>query len=398
MLSNKKIASLNKKNRLTTILFLGLLALLFIQFSCSENEKPDMANEEEDSAEKSSSLAIEESEANEAEKEKNEEANKAEIEQEEHATELDLDKIKPNELGDFMVLMYHEIGSPESEWRRTPDNFRHDLEVLYEKGYRAVSLNDMLDGDIDLPPGTSPVVLTFDDSTKGQFNYLENNGDKKIDPDCAVAIMEEFYKENPDFGLAATFYIYYPNPFRQQEYIEEKLNYLVDKGFEIGNHTHGHANLSRLGSKKVQQELAYHVRETQKYVPNYQVRSLALPYGAYPQDNPELALKGSYESISYHNEAVLLVGANPAPSPFRENFDPSRLPRIRASEMETEGVGLYDWLEYFEENPHRRHVSDGAPGYISAPKSMKEYLEENNINNKEVRFYEIKSESEKEEN
>jgi len=389
--------SRKKRSYFSILLFFVMLPLLLFQFSCGTGEVPAVQDREESSAEEHSSSTAEK---NEEESKDNtiEEAEKEEVSEEKQATELDFEKIKPNELGDFMVLMYHEIGSPESEWRRTPDNFRRDLELLYEKGYRAVNLSDIVNGNIDIPAGTSPVVLTFDDATKGQFNYLEDNDGKKIDPDCAVAIMEEFYKENPDFGLAATFYIYYPNPFRQQEYIEEKLNYLVDKGFEIGNHTYGHANLSRIGSGKVQQELAYHVRETQKYVPNYQVRSLALPYGAYPQDNPGLALKGSYEDISYHNEAVLLVGANPAPSPFHENFDPSRLPRIRASEMKTEGVGLYDWLEYFEDNPHRKYVSDGDPGYISAPKATKEYLEEDNINNKEVRFYEIESESEKEEN
>ncbi len=293
-------------------------------------------------------------------------------------------KFSPNELGEIMILMYHEIGHPEGEWQRTPDNFRRDLETLYVEGYRLVSLNDVVRGEIDIPAGTSPVVLTFDDANRGNFNYLEQNGTMALDPDCAVAILEDFYAENPDFGLAATFYIYYPNPFRQPALIEEKLNYLVDKGFDIGNHTYGHANLSRISPTEIQRELALHQKHTEQYIPGYKVRSLALPYGASPREHAGLLLEGSYEGTSYSNEAVLLVGANPAPSPFHHNFNPARLPRIRASEMNTAGVGMYDWLDVFEANPQRRYVSDGNPNTIAVPESRLDSLDKGRTHNKEI--------------
>ena len=181
-----------------------------------------------------------------------------------------------------MVLMYHEIGYPEGEWRRTPENFRRDLQILFEQGYRAVTLTDLVRGEINIPAGTSPVVFTFDDGNRGNFNYLEADRGPVLDPDCAVAIMESFYEENPDFGLAATFFIYYPNPFRQAEYIEKKLNYLVQQGFEIGNHTYGHANLREHNSEVIQQELAGHVKTTGEYIPQHKVNSLALLMALIP--------------------------------------------------------------------------------------------------------------------
>lgn len=294
---------------------------------------------------------------------------------------------KPNELGEIMILMYHEIGYPESEWRRTPENFRRDLETLYEQGYRAVSLTDLVRGNINIPAGTSPVVLTFDDGNKGNFYYLEKNSELEIAPDCAVAIMESFRKEKPDFGLAATFFVYYPNPFREPRYIEKKLNYLAAKGFEIGNHTYGHADLSRLGSGEIQRELAQHVPKTREYVPGYEVNSLALPYGGYPRENFELLRQGAYEGITYRNEAVLLVGSNPSLSPFHKNFNSFRLPRIRASELKTDGVGLYDWLEYFGQNPHKRYISDGDTRYVTAPESWSDFLNETVLGENEARFY-----------
>ncbi|NMB40868.1 MAG: polysaccharide deacetylase family protein [Firmicutes bacterium] len=294
---------------------------------------------------------------------------------------------KPNELGEIMILMYHEIGYLEAEWTRTPENFRRDLETLYEQGYRAVPLMDFVKGNIDIPAGTSPVVFTFDDGNKGNFYYEENESELKPASDCAVGIMEDFYQEKPDFGLAATFFIYYPNPFRESQHIEKKLNYLVSKGFEIGNHTHGHADLSRLNSNEIQRELALHVQKTQEYVAKCEINSLALPYGSYPKKSSNFLLEGSFDGTAYKNEAVLLVGANPSVSPFHEKFNVSRLPRIRASEMKTEGVGLYDWLDYFQRHPDKRYVSDGDPRYVTAPKSHSNFLNEPALGEKKARFY-----------
>ena len=158
--------------------------------------------------------------------------------------------LAPNELGRVMILEYHKIDRPEGRWTRTPENFRRDLRALWERGYRLVALNDYLDGAIRLPRGTSPVILTFDDSSPGQFRYLERNGDWVLDPDCAVSILEAFEREHPGFGHAATFYVLpgadRPNRlFDQPELATRKLQYLASRGYEIGNHTLWHATLSR---------------------------------------------------------------------------------------------------------------------------------------------------------
>lgn len=369
--------------------------LLFFSVSCSSPPEAPAPEEEPAAAEGSpeetqtpaGSEAAEAGETEDPDGETPAEAPETEAAEETGELTPELLELKPNELGEIMILMYHEIGEPESEWRRTPDNFRRDLQTLYDQGYRAISMTDLVRGEIDLPAGTSPVVLTFDDGNRGNFNYLEKDGELVLDPDCAVAILEAFYEKHPDFGLEATFYIYYPNPFRQPEYLQEKLDYLVERGFEIGNHTYSHGNLARLSDEDVQKELALHVKTTQEYLPGYTVNSLALTYGAYPQ-NPGLAVQGSYQGTSYYHEAILLVGANPAPSPFNQGFDPTRLPRIRASEMKTDGVGLYEWLEVLENNPRRRYISDGNPRTITAPESLKDRLDKARAGERTVRFYE----------
>jgi peptidoglycan/xylan/chitin deacetylase (PgdA/CDA1 family) len=298
----------------------------------------------------------------------------------------ELAKYQPNEMGEVMILMYHSIGETEAEWTRTPANFRQDLEELYRQGYRTVSLLDFVNGHIDLPAGTSPVVLTFDDSTRGQFNYIETADGEILDPNSAVGILEDFYAENPDFGRAATFYIFYPQPFRQSPYIQQKLTFLVDNGYEIGNHSYTHAHLGKSSDEEVLRQLALHAGKTSEFIPGYEVRSLALPYGSYPK-NPSLAAAGTYQEHSYENEAVLLVGYRPAPSPFAANFNPMRLARIRASETKVDGVGLYDWLAYFQNNPQRRYVSDGNPCIITAPESYREKINLEAAESREIHFY-----------
>ena len=166
-----------------------------------------------------------------------------------------------NELGRVMILEYHKIDHPEDRWARTPENFRRDLETLYAGGYRLVALGDLLDGRIALPAGTTPVVLTFDDSSPGQFRYLEPNGALELDPECALGILEAFAREHPDFGRGATFFVLPgadpPNRlFNQPEHAGRKLRFLVSRGYEIGNHTLWHANLGKYDEATVRRQLA----------------------------------------------------------------------------------------------------------------------------------------------
>lgn len=279
----------------------------------------------------------------------------------------------PNEAGQVMVLMYHRIGEPEAEWQRTPANFQLDLQNLYQQGYRLVSLTDYAAGKIDLPPGYSPVILTFDDGTQGQFNLIEKNGQLQEDPDSAVAILKQFAAAHPDFGQAATFYVFYPRPFGQADLIAEKFRRLQEYGMEIGNHSMGHQDLSRLSDADVQRVLAEHVERTRDLLPGYVVSSLALPYGAKPQ-NRALAVSGSWQSLVYQHEAVLLVGSNPAPSPYTTRFNPAAVPRIRASDPYLE-----QWLEHFRQHPEQRYVSDGDPLTVTVPAIASESIQESRL-------------------
>jgi hypothetical protein len=280
-----------------------------------------------------------------------------------------------NELGRVMILEYHKIDYPEDRWTRTPENFRRDLETLYARGYRLQSLNGLVEGRITVPAGTTPIVLTFDDSSAGQFRYLEHNGTLAIDPKSGIGVLEAFIKEKPDFGRAATFFVLpgakAPNNlFNQPEHDGRKLRWLVEHGYELGNHTLWHANLGKYDEATVRAQLAEAQVWVQRHVPDYRFKTLALPHGVYPKE-VSWALNGTAKGTSYRHEAILMVAGGAAPSPFVRSFNPVRLPRIQAVEND-----LRYWLNHFDRTPGDRYVSDGNPDTITVPAAQKDKLRE----------------------
>lgn len=380
---------LKKKN----IIFFATLLSVFLVFlpaliSCQKNNKSDISIlNDYKNLQQSQTIQSETQTGEKEEKHLYPEDTKTTInDKEETLTEKEIIKYMPNELGQVMILMYHKIGSPESEWMRTPQNFRQDLINLYENGYRLVNLLDYVNGNIDIEAGKSPVIITFDDATQGQFNFIETAGSFRLDPDCAVTILGDFCSKFPDFGKGATFYINYPYPFHQIQYIKEKLEFLVKSGYEIGNHTYSHADLSKLSYEDAAKEIALNASKTNEILPGYEVKSLALPYGLYPQ-NKEILVKGSFKDYSYNNEAILLIGSNPAPSPYSLDFNFLGIPRIRASEINVENQGMYDWIDYFKKYPERRYISDGNANIVTIPLELKNKLDKNSTNSKKIFFY-----------
>jgi len=300
----------------------------------------------------------------------------------EEETQIDLAEIKANEAGQIMILEWHVIGEKEGRWSRTYENFRRDLETLYAKGYRLVSLRDVVTNNIAVEAGYTPVVLTFDDGTEGHFRYIEKDGERIIDPNCAVGILKSFAEEHPDFGLEATFYINYYTPFGQKDSWQDKIKEIIDLGMDLGNHTVNHKKLNQLSQGEVAMEIGKMVQMVEEIVPGYKLDTLALPHGINPKD-VSWAVNGEYEGISYHNKAILLVGAGPIKSPVVKGFNAAKLPRIQVFQEEFD-----KWLTYFDNNPDKRYISDGNPGTIAVPAEHAHLIDESKIGDKELIIYE----------
>jgi peptidoglycan/xylan/chitin deacetylase (PgdA/CDA1 family) len=283
--------------------------------------------------------------------------------------------LKPNESGKIMVLMYHNIGSVESEFVRTPENFRKDLNTLYEKGYRPISLSDYVTGNINIEQGYTPVVITFDDGNKNNFEYLP---DGTINKDSAVAILMDFHKKHKDFPLEATFFLTGDRPFGQKGMESKKVNFIIDNGMDIGNHTVDHPIFNSFTGDKIQQEIGAQAQYLKGLISknNYKIDTIALPYGSRPKDKTltKYLAAGSFNGVTYDNIAILNVGWNPGYSPYDVKFDPLSIPRVRSSEMKVDNVGLYNYLDYFDKNPQEKFISDGVAGIVTVPKGKEKLL------------------------
>lgn len=284
-----------------------------------------------------------------------------------------------NELGYVPVLEYHRIGPKEERWTRTPENFRRDLAFLYKNNYYLVNMADVAAKRFAVPAGKKPVVLTFDDSTEGQFRFLKtpqgawktgSDGKKVIDPDCAVGMLDAFVAKHPDFGRGSTFYVL-PSGFDQPGVIGEKFRYLVDTGREIGNHTWSHESLATMSAAKIETHLsklqAFVSREVGKPTA---MTTLALPFGIGPRDAATLnkVVQGGSGEGSYKHLVLLLVGANPAYSPYDKSYKSTAVARIQCidSEFKTwfnRPVGATGVVR----EPWQPFISDGDPNTVSFP-------------------------------
>jgi hypothetical protein len=302
--------------------------------------------------------------------------------------------LPPNEMGEFLVLEYHRLGEKEGEWVRKPENFRKDLQALYERGYRPITMRQMVEGDIDLPAGTTPVVFTMDDSSLGQFYYLP---DGKIDPNTMVGMWAAFQQQNPAWHYGAVWCVLpaadYPSNFfgekpsrevpraEREATIKQKVDYLVENRHEICNHTLYHARLDRAkDDAQVQEWIGRGEDSIRVYLPEgYDVVTFALPLGMWPK-NRSLAWKGSYNGRPYEYEAVLEVSGGPNKSPFDARFDPHSVNRFIVAPG-----ALERQLDAYEKNPGRRYVSDGNPKVVSVPARMQGNVDRARLGGRELR-------------
>ncbi len=284
--------------------------------------------------------------------------------------------LPPNELGKFLVLEYHRLGEPEGEFRRTAENFRKDLESLYAAGYRPVTMRQMVEGQIDIPAGTSPVVFTIDDSSQGQFYLLE---DGSIDPGTMMGMWENFRQENPGWDNGAVWCILpgadHPSNFfgekpsrevpraEREAAIQRKMDLLVENDHEICNHTLYHARLDRArDDAQVQEFIGRGEDSIQVYLPdNYEIVTFSLPLGMWPA-NRQLAWRGEYQGRPYEYKVVLEVSGDENVSPFHRDFEPHSVNRFIVAPGRLERQ-----LDAWERNPGERFISDGDPGTIAVP-------------------------------
>ena len=304
---------------------------------------------------------------------------------------LDKEKLSSdgiNELGKVPIMMYHGIREKTSNstgtvggnvdkdgYNRTPEAFRNDLEFYYEKGYQMIRLDVYINGKIDVEYGKSPIILTFDDGNEDNIKVtgLDENGNIIIDENSAVGILESFKKKHSDSKATATFFVN-GGIFNQTEYNDKILHFLIENGYDVGNHTQTHLDIKKSSGDRVQKEIAYVYDELEKIIPGKYVNIIALPFGSpyvKTHENYKYVLESNYDGKTYNTKAALRVGWEPEVSPFDKDFDMTFLKRCRAYDNNGKEFDIEMVFKNLEKN---KYISDGNIDTIVIKESDKSEL------------------------
>lgn len=300
-------------------------------------------------------------------------------------------KYKVDESGNVPIMMYHGISNLKDEetgytggnvdkdgYTRTVESFKRDLDFYYSKGYRMISLNDYINGNIDVEIGKSPIILTFDDGLSNNIKVkgLDEKGNIIIDENSAVGVLEAYKKKYPDFNITATFFIN-SSLFNQEEYNKQILKWLIDNGYDIGNHTISHVDFTKIDSLETQKEVGLMYQKLNKILNDNYVKIVALPFGTpYNMDNENFKyiLNGNYDGFEYQTDSTLRVGWEAEYSPFNKGFNKQFLKRIRAYDNNGKDFDIEMNFKILENN---RYISDGNINNVVIPSSKKDKITEN---------------------
>lgn len=302
-------------------------------------------------------------------------------------TDAQLRQAGVNELGVVPVLMYHTFTSnPENvtEWTRTLNGFRDQLQQLYDLGFTTISMRDLLENRIDVPLGRHPIVLTFDDSSASQF-LIDQQPDGTITPrpNSAVGVMEAFFASHPDFGHSAMFAVV-PNycfadadidALNAYSSCDAKIGWLVNHGYEIANHTLDHTNLGTVDIEGFVHEVGGTIEWIDQRVsgPANLSRVLVLPYGGRAPRGSRVseAMNGwfRYDGNDYTLDAIVDVSGGPMYSPSSTWFKPGRISRINSD------PASFDYLVHALTSGNVTfYTSDGNPDTVTVPNPIPEFL------------------------
>lgn len=321
------------------------------------------------------------------------------IVEEKELTIEDYQNNKVDELGEVPIMMYHGIHNKNNSdteyiggnvdkngYQRTSEAFRNDLEFYYSQGYRMIRLTDYVDGNIDVELGKSPIILTFDDGLENNIKVtgLDEKGNIIIDPNSAVGILENFKEKYPDYNITATFFVN-GGLFGQEEYNEKILKWLVENGYDIGNHTYSHVDFTDVDANKSMEQVGRIYEMLDSIIPEKYVNIVALPFGSpysLEHENMQYIFNSNYNNHNYQTKSTLRVGWKSESSPYHINFNPKFLKRIRAYDNNGEEFDIKMNFKLLEST---RYISDGDKNIIAIPSSKSELL--NNNIQKEVKTY-----------
>lgn len=265
------------------------------------------------------------------------------------------------------ILMYHRFnpgpGGRSEQYKVTLSDLDDHLEALYNAGYSLVPLDDWLRGEIILPEGRKPLIITIDDLFYADQISLDEDGNPA--PYSGIGRIWQFTQEHPDFNFhLALFYNFgdkgYPNRFVNGAFYFEEgwekdraeaIAWGIQNGAIPYNHFYNHPNLKMLSPEEILWHLEENesaLREALSLVGGEDLTRnlsniLALPYVVWPEADEGKQVLYDYRSpngapVSAILEANDGAHVRPLPAPFAGTFDPYHVKRLNAVQEAVDAI------------------------------------------------------------
>ena len=261
---------------------------------------------------------------------------------------------------DIPIINYHRFVSDDVEYstymKRRIGDFRRDLERLYDAGYSLISLDELIDGNYQLPPGRRPLVISIDDAYFADQLWLDPETGEPS-PQCGIGVLWQFYHEYPDFGFKVAMFANYGDKLYGNVYrygwwyvgdgwkraLTDAIIWGIDHGVMPYNHLWTHPLLTVTKYEHIWEQIDQNDRRLYTMLWEAGRRDLidlicksnfiALPYGIWPESQAGRDLLISYKEPWRDNpvRGIFESGYEYMPeyaNPRAQAFDPYHIPRM----------------------------------------------------------------------
>ncbi len=253
------------------------------------------------------------------------------------------------------VLTYHQFAANHAKQstglKVRFEDFEHQLNQLYDAGFTLVTLEDWMSGQIIVPPGRRPLILSLDDLYFNNQIRLDHETMEPL-PDTGIGILWRFYQDHPDFGFSAALFVnlgnkLYGNPDDPdwEMQLAETIAWGIDHDLVPYNHFYTHPQLDHTSPEGIQWELEMndiYLRELltiagrTDLIPGLE-NMIALTYGVWPRPGDEKVMfaykNPEDEPVRMVAEIGVIYPEIYLQAPYDPSYNPFRLPRHVASPL-----------------------------------------------------------------
>lgn len=201
------------------------------------------------------------------------------------------------------ILTYHSLDESRSVISTSPSTFKKQMEYLWEKGYKTLSLSEVINLTYKREPfREKTIVITFDDGYKNVYTE-------------ALPVLKKYGFKGTVF-LVTDYCGKFNNWPSQRNSIERRpllswaeIEEMHKYGIEFGAHTLTHPDLTQIPIQQAEHEIVESKVKIQDYL-CVEVQVFAYPYGRYNSEVKEI-VQNNFEGACSNKLGKLEIDCNP---------------------------------------------------------------------------------------